>query len=167
MNTRILRSTSARRAMALVAGIGLACGATVGQAGAAQAPEHVRPNYQPCNASTSGSFYFTPGDGLPNGKAYCAGNWEFVNQTDGNLVIYYSTGQAVWASNTNVGFNLYDTIQTDGNFVIYNGSAALWSTGTYGFAGAYLCFQNDGNMVIYAPSGGFTCSGRALWASGT
>ncbi|SDJ04586.1 D-mannose binding lectin [Frankineae bacterium MT45] len=51
------------------------------------------------------------------------------------------------------------TIQTDGNFVVYQGSKALWSTRTTG-SGATLAMQTDGNLVIYR-------AGKALWASHT
>jgi hypothetical protein len=54
-------------------------------------------------------------------------------QTDGNFVVYDSTGRPVWASNTwgHPGAGLL--IQDDGNTVIYStGSSPLWATNTWG-----------------------------------
>jgi hypothetical protein len=121
-----------------------------------------------CQDSTS-DFRYVPGTTYGSGTADCVGDdtYELVNQSDGNLVIYGSVGQALWSSSTDVGAAAYDVMQSDGNFVVYRQSngAALWSTDTSGHSGAYLCFQLDGNLVVYAPGG--SCSGKALWASGT
>src|SRR5215831_1176391 len=54
-------------------------------------------------------------------------------QTDGNLVVYNSSGRPVWASNTwgHPGAGL--VVQNDGNTVIYStGSSPLWATNTWG-----------------------------------
>ena len=54
-------------------------------------------------------------------------------QTDGNFVVYDSTGRPVWASNTwgRPGAGLM--VQDDGNTVIYStGSSPLWATNTWG-----------------------------------
>jgi len=54
-------------------------------------------------------------------------------QTDGNFVVYDSTGRPVWASNTwgHPGAGL--VVQDDGNTVIYStGSSPLWATNTWG-----------------------------------
>jgi Concanavalin A-like lectin/glucanases superfamily len=59
-------------------------------------------------------------------------------QTDGNLVIYQTAGDAT-AANT----------------------GAIWSSGTWGHNGDVMFFQPDGNLVIYTPDG------QALWSSGT
>jgi exopolysaccharide biosynthesis protein len=53
-------------------------------------------------------------------------------------------------------------MQTDGNFVVYDGTRAIWASGTDGKAnGGFLAMQGDGNLVVYAPGG------NAKWASGT
>lgn len=117
--------------------------------------------------------WYTPGDGsgayLQADVGYCTGSpttFELVLQYDGNLVIYNSSGRALWASHTNVGPTTA-VMQADGNFVIYNddNGRAVWATKTNGAPG-YLCFQNDGNLVVYAGSYGY-CTGTARWASGT
>jgi len=53
------------------------------------------------------------------------------------------------------------SMQTDGNFVLYNGTRALWQSGTYGRGGAWISMQGDGNLVIY------NSSNQPLWQSGT
>jgi len=59
--------------------------------------------------------------------AYCS------MQSDGNLVIYSSTGGALWATGTNNHAGAYLTLQSDGNVVIYSSTGgALWATGTNG-----------------------------------
>ncbi|MER6125267.1 hypothetical protein ABT173_22045 [Streptomyces sp. NPDC001795] len=62
-------------------------------------------------------------------------------QSDGNLVVYTSSG----------GPGL---------------GGALWSTHTNGHTGAYATMQNDGNFVVYK-SGGGPSTGGALWSSNT
>ncbi len=81
-------------------------------------------------------------------------------QTDGNLVEYNSSGQAVWASDTSGEPGNYVVMQTDGNLVVYSSSGqAVWASGIYGIGGgtAYLTIQGDSNVVIYDSSG-------AIWA---
>lgn len=158
-----VRSTVVRFCVtAFVAVAALAVGATSGQAST------VRPAYSACTISNGGNIYFPAGSPIPNDVAYCINGWEFINQNDGNFVIYNPSGYAVWAGNTDVGRVLQDRMQSDGNFVIYDGDTAVWSTRTSGSSAAYLCFQVDGNMVIYPWDGGhYTCTGHAVWASGT
>jgi hypothetical protein len=115
-----------------------------------------------------------PGDGsgayLPPDTGYCTGSpttFELVLQGDGNLVIYKSSGRALWASNTDIGDVTTAVMQADGNFVIYNREGrAIWATATNGAPG-YLCFQNDGNLVVYAGSFGYCVDTAPRWASGT
>jgi hypothetical protein len=151
-----------RARIALTVGtILMAAGAVGFASGAAQAST-------PCTGSPFVNHYLSPGSTFFGGTYICSGGYEFINQNDGNLVIYNSAGNALWASNTDTGLPLLVDMQTDGNFVkYYTAGGAAWSTRTSGNPGAYVCFQRDGNMVIYAPSGSFSCSGRALWASGT
>jgi hypothetical protein len=51
-----------------------------------------------------------------------------VFQTDGNFVVYSSSGQPLWNSPTYTYSGL--TLQDDGNAVIYQGSSPLWATDT-------------------------------------
>ena len=114
---------------------------------------------------------------------------QFVNQTDGNLVLYDSNWNALWASGSDGKGpgDLY--VQTDGNVVLRdpNTHSPIWHTGTAKrdeqlsanryiapsgqlFPGQSLStpdrkyrmvMQTDGNLVIYkAPW-------RAIWASNT
>jgi CHAP domain len=82
-------------------------------------------------------------------------------QSDGNLVLINSSGQALWATGTE-GRGKTLAIQGDGNIVIYGDSGALWATNTYGNPGAFLAIQSDGNLVVYRNDGQ-----QAVWASGT
>lgn len=88
--------------------------------------------------------------------------FQFVLQTDGNLVLYYrSTGVVLWASGTNGRTVTHARMQGDGNLVLYNGRTAVWSTRTAGNPGAQLVVQNDGNVVLYRTNG------RAVWSTRT
>jgi hypothetical protein len=117
------------------------------------------------NAYLYGQEYLNPGDYLtsPNRQ------FQFIMQTDGNLVLYTwpANGVALWSSQTagNVGaFAIMQ--QTDGNLVVYNSSGltALWSSGTAGHPGANAAVQDDGNVVIYGP-GALTTTGTQLCSS--
>jgi len=52
-------------------------------------------------------------------------------------------------------------MQTDGNFVLYQGSKPLWATMTNGHGGYIAVMQNDGNLVVYDEHS------HPLWASHT
>lgn len=108
-------------------------------------------------------------------------------QSDGNLVLYNTSGQPIWNSGTSGNPNASLALQTDGNLVIYSvQGTALWSSGTVSRpdylsrvaftlkssellpgqslltpSGKYrMVLQPDGNLVIYSPT-------KPLWASGT
>jgi hypothetical protein len=97
-----------------------------------------------------------------------SGRFEFVFQSDGNLVLYDkttpdgTTRTAKWASNTNNKGVGWCTFQSDGNLVIYmpNGEE-LWNTHTGNHRSAYIIVQNDGNVVIYDRDN------TVLWATNT
>ncbi|MFD8932809.1 hypothetical protein ACFV0X_48905, partial [Streptomyces mirabilis] len=63
-----------------------------------------------------------------------------IMQTDGNLVIYTSTGGP-------------------------GKGGTLWSTKTYGNPGAHTALRDDGNLVVYRA--GSTAPGGVLWSSGS
>jgi len=92
----------------------------------------------------------------------CDGRFQFVLQTDGNLVLYMS-GTALFASNTVGSGAAVAVMQDDGNFVVYtSGGTAVWSSATAGAGcGTYLVVQNDGNTVIY------NSAGTAIWSTNT
>ena len=97
------------------------------------------------------------------------GEFSFVLQNDGNLVLYAEGGAvssvALWASGT-AGQQVWQAVmQNDGNLVLYapDEQTPLWASGSGpGHPGAWLIVQDDGNLVIYEP-GGVT----ALWATDT
>jgi hypothetical protein len=111
------------------------------------------------------------GDGMQAGEVLnpddsitsADGQFFFVYQTDGNLVLYSNrTGGPLWASNTAgqpVGICI---MQTDGNLVIYDPDAVpLWASNTAGNPGSRLVVQGDGNVVIYLPNN------SPAWATNT
>lgn len=82
-------------------------------------------------------------------------------QTDGNLVLYNSSGRVIWATGTE-GRGAKLQVQGDGNVVLYNSSyQPIWATDTDRNPGAFLSVQTDGNLVLYKGDG------RPIWATGT
>jgi hypothetical protein len=111
------------------------------------------------------------GDGMQSGEALNPddsitsndGQFFFVYQTDGNLVLYSNrTGNPLWASNTAGQPAGICIMQADGNLVIYDPDAVpLWASNTPGNAGSRLVIQDDGNVVIYRPNN------SPAWATNT
>ncbi|EST28365.1 hypothetical protein M878_22730 [Streptomyces roseochromogenus subsp. oscitans DS 12.976] len=62
-----------------------------------------------------------------------SGAYAFM-QTDGNLVVYSSTGSALWSTHTSGHTGAYALLQSDGNFVVYTSTGgpgkggALWAS---------------------------------------
>jgi hypothetical protein len=84
-------------------------------------------------------------------------------QSDGNLVLYASSGGALWSSGTygqNCSTNQCVAIfQADGNFVVYKRSTPLWSSSTYG---------NPSAQLVISPAYGLLQienQGATIWAS--
>jgi murein DD-endopeptidase MepM/ murein hydrolase activator NlpD len=87
--------------------------------------------------------------------------YKLVFQGDGNLVLYRSSGEPIWATGTEGKGNLL-AIQSDGNIVLYNSAGqAIWATNTDKNSGAYFAIQVDGNMVVYR------VDGQPIWSSNT
>merc|ERR1711924_111120 len=109
----------------------------------------------------SGSDTLNCGDMQPNSKLVSNnGQYEFSFQGDCNLVVY-SSGEAIWASDTNGHGDSRLSLQGDGNLVIYNGGNAIWASDTNGKASnPHLVMQDDGNCVMYEGS-------RAIWCTRT
>ena len=95
-----------------------------------------------------------------------SGAYRLVMQTDGNLVLYTKTDQALWSTVTQGNPGAYAVQQTDGNLVVYaaNGRTALWQSESNGTPSSVLNVQDDGNAVIYGtnPAGPY-----AAWSTGT
>ncbi|MEZ4680683.1 MAG: hypothetical protein R2932_41360 [Caldilineaceae bacterium] len=79
------------------------------------------------------------------------GRYSLVMQDDGNLVLYHTYKEALWASWT-VGTGADRLVmQGDGNLVLYTSDyRPVWATYTFA-ANSVLSLQNDGNLVVYAP----------------
>lgn len=89
-------------------------------------------------------------------------------QSDGNVVLYTSSSQPIWATNTWGIQPRNFTMQTDGNLVLYDAAGnARWHSNTWNNPGAFFRVQDDGNLVIYRGSGRTEAADDALWHSGT
>jgi hypothetical protein len=98
----------------------------------------------------------------------CSGVARLVMQSDGNLVLYRSDGQSIWASQTNGRPASHLIMQNDGHLVIYGKDGkATWGTHTNGRNGAYLFVQDDGNVVLYQNNGPIWSSNSTLFGCGS
>lgn len=93
-------------------------------------------------------------------------NCRVVTQSDGNLVIYNSVNQAVWASKSDgKGTPPYKTVmQSDGNYVLYDANdTEIWMSRSNGKGTPpyKLIMQDDCNLVVY------DSNNKATWATGT
>lgn len=93
------------------------------------------------------------------------GQYMFIMQGDGNLVLYFHSGSGWvpmnWATNTvGTGAN-FATFQSDGNLVVYAPSGPVWSSNTWQNHCATLSVQNDGNVVIR------NVQGDMVWSTNT
>ena len=106
-----------------------------------------------------------PGDRLFPGDALSSPNGRLVlrMQDDGNLVLYASGDNPIWATGTNGRPDSILAMQEDGNLVVIApGNVPVWSSGTFGQSDCVLIIQDYGNLVIYAVAGN-----RAVWSTDT
>jgi len=91
------------------------------------------------------------------------GNYRFVFQSDGNLVLRrQSDAVALWASNTNGKGGTRLTMQSDGNLVLYTSSnAAIWSSKTTGTGANRGIMRDDGVFAL------LDASNAVDWSAGT
>ncbi|WP_230958367.1 curculin (mannose-binding) lectin [Burkholderia cepacia] len=90
-----------------------------------------------------------PNTKLTAGVSYTIGQYFFILQADGNLVLY-KNGAAIWNTGTAGKGVTSAWMQNDGNFVLYNDAGTpIWKTNTGGNGNALFAFQPDGNLVIY------------------
>jgi hypothetical protein len=97
-----------------------------------------------------------PGETLSPGQSIRSENglYEFIMQTDGNLVLYNTENVALWNSGTNGKPVTMCIMQGDGNLVLYqSGPTADWASNTDGHPGSYLTVEDDGHVTIYDPNG--------------
>ncbi|MBW4638534.1 MAG: hypothetical protein KME05_09910 [Gloeocapsa sp. UFS-A4-WI-NPMV-4B04] len=83
-----------------------------------------------------------------------SGQYTFVYQGDGNLVLYRnSDGRPLWGSNTWGTTPGKCVMQGDGNLVIYDqNNNPVWGSDTWQHPGSRLVVQSDGNVVMYDPN---------------
>ena len=112
------------------------------------------------NIMYSGDF-LNPGDMLVSPNKY----YRLVYQTDGNLVLYDSSNNALWATNTN-GSTLGKTVmQLDGNLCINASDGVKWCFSPLPSAitaNSHLTLQDDGNLVVYTQD-----NSQVKWATNT
>lgn len=116
----------------------------------------------PVRAGAAESNRLEAGQALRIGQSLRSANSDYrlTLQGDGNLVLYFRDGRAIWASNT-VGRGPDRLVmQGDGNLVMYKGRVAVWASNTVGAGVSNLKVQDDGNLVVYRGS-------KAVWASNT
>lgn len=92
------------------------------------------------------------------------GRFQFIYQTDGNVVLYGPNG-SIWANGKGGVASDRLVMQSDGNLVLYNGGSVVWATGTGGGASARLVVGNDGNTYILTDSGATWATNTANWSS--
>lgn len=112
------------------------------------------------------------GNSLQPGQSLQSDNdlYTLSMQPDGNVVLYDSESQALWATNTGGGLidPLEFIMQTDGNLVLYDTSSqARWASNTSGNPGAFCDVQDDGNLVVYQAGSTTETADNALWAAGS
>lgn len=117
--------------------------------------------YGPIPTSWYNTFVLNNNAALTPGQFILSkdGRFQFVFQTDGNVVLYGPSG-ALWSTGTGGRAATMLAMQGDGNLVLYNGGTAIWWTGTTGGPTSYLMMQPDGNAVIYNANG-------AVWSTNT
>ena len=92
-----------------------------------------------------------------------SGGYHLDMQSDGNLVLYNSSNQALWHTFT-YGTNANKlSLQSDGNLVLYNSAnKPFWHTFTYGTNANKLQLKSDGTLVLTNSSANIT-----LWQAPT
>lgn len=83
-------------------------------------------------------------------------------QGDGNLVLYWHSGQAYWDTGTRDPGATHLILQFDRNLVAYGPNGYLWASHTEGISddSTHLKLETDGNLVLYH-------QGTPLWQSNT
>jgi hypothetical protein len=102
-----------------------------------------------CVTESCGSLQ--PYDALYPGQEIrsCIGLQNFINQTDGNVVLY-NQGTPLWASGTAGRPQGRLIMQSDGNLVLYSLSGQpLWATGTAGHPHASLFVDDDCTTTVH------------------
>jgi hypothetical protein len=107
-----------------------------------------------------------PGEGLNPDQSISSmnGQYTFVYQGDGNLVLYRNRdGKSLWGSTNTWGkTDGVCIMQGDGNLVIYDSNSnRIWASETWQHPRSRLVVQDDGNVVMYSPNG------TPVWATNT
>jgi hypothetical protein len=105
------------------------------------------------SATTMGS-YITKGKSINAGNSIDYGGRQLILQTDGNLVLYnngVNPRTVCWASATSGSGRSHAvaTYQSDGNFVVYNGTQVLWASNTVGDSGTTVDLESYSGKVAW------------------
>ena len=107
-------------------------------------------NPYPKTGGLASNTELRPGQGISSDL----GQYTFVHQKDGNVVMYDAQNNPVWSTQTQGLPSGRLVMQGDGNLVIYNTSGdPIWDSQTYDHPGSRLAVQDDGNLVIYDSNG--------------
>ncbi|HUC88268.1 MAG TPA: hypothetical protein VMR95_03925 [Candidatus Binatia bacterium] len=107
----------------------------------------------------SGGVLF-PGQSLENASATC----RLSLQTDGNLVEYNGSNQALWWSGTGIGQTELLAMQPDGDLVMYSTSGKpIWASNTLQ-PGASLVMRPSCGFDLESPNASVLWAGQKLYA---
>jgi len=93
-----------------------------------------------------------PGERLNAGDSLLNGHHRLTMDTNGILNMY-GPASIVWRSHGSTASGVYAVMQSDGNFVVRNGSTVFFDTGTHGNPGAYLELDRLGRLIVWNASG--------------
>lgn len=86
---------------------------------------------------------------MPVDVPCAAGPFNFVFQSNGDMVIQTQGGEAIWSSGTADKGATLAKMASDGNFSITNAAGGvLWQTGTSGHPDCWPCMQDNGKFVM-------------------
>lgn len=92
------------------------------------------------------------------------GQFRFVMQIDGNVVVYKGPlsipSSAIWSSGTFDNPGAILRMKVDGNLCLINKGVVLWSTNTNEFNSVAVVMQNDGRVVL------LSAGGHEIWYTG-
>ena len=134
--------------MSVAAVLGLGMAAATAASASAKNPAHLA-------AADESTLW--DGQSLSGGQSLVNGSYTLAMQTDGNLVLYYGSSQALWQSHTYGHSGAWVAMQGDGNLVVYApGNVPLWQSGTAAtLARGWLCRPTGTRSSTRPPTGRF------------
>jgi hypothetical protein len=135
-------------------------GATYSASGVIELLPATAPTPTPTPTPTpAGGNTLASGQGLSAGQALTASNGRFrAVMQSDGNFVVYEGSRATWSTQTAGRTGARAAMQSDGNFVLSVGTSAIWSTQTNGRAGAVLTLKDDGALVVLQ-------GGATVWSS--